>query len=148
MVGFILIVIIVSVLMLVFLGYFLTKPQETLESYEAESFIQAFLPYTTDCRDNIEFVSIQRLIFKCAERFVCLDGRFICDVLETTLEGIIAKSWEIEKGKIKGYDFQILINKAEMVVLKQGNETGSSRTAFQDFTRGGNSIEILFTIYG
>ena len=147
MFGFILIVIIVMVLLLIFLAYFLNQPKESLESYQAESFIQSFLPYTTDCRDNLEFSSVQKLIFRCYAAERCVDGRSTCEVLESTLRGIVEESWQVENRPIAGYDLQILSNGGEMVILKQGNETNTHRTSFQDFSRGGNSFEILFTIY-
>ena len=56
MVGFALIIILVAVILLIFLGFSLRdQEKETIESYEVESFIQSFLQYTSDCRDNLEF---------------------------------------------------------------------------------------------
>ena len=66
MVGFALIMIIVAIILLIFLSFSLGKSEkETVESYEVESFIQSMSQYTTDCRDNLEYVSIQKLIFDC-----------------------------------------------------------------------------------
>ena len=59
MVGFALIVIIVSVILVIFLGFSLRdQGKENVESYEVESFIQSFLQYTSECRDNFNFLSV------------------------------------------------------------------------------------------
>ena len=147
MVGFILIVIIVAVLMLIFLAYFLRQPREEQDSYKVTSFIQSFLPYTTDCRDNLDFVSIQRLIFDCNSGDSCLDGRKSCDVLGSTLKSLVEESWKVGNSPIVGYNLQILSNNAEVLIINEGNETKNSQTGLQDFSRGGNSIEIAFTTY-
>jgi len=150
MVGFALIIIIVAVILLIFLGFFLRKPQKDIvESYEVESFIQAFLQYTTDCKYNLEYLSIQKLIFKCNEKETCLDGRETCDVLNSTLEGIVEESWEVEGDRpVKGYELRIILNEEEeLLLLKKGNITRDYKGAMQDFSKGGDSIEVLFTAY-
>jgi hypothetical protein len=150
MIGFALIIIIVSVILLVFLGFSLREPQkELVESYEVESFIQGFLQYTTDCRDsgNLEYLSIRKLIFDCNNREKCLDGRESCEVLNSTLTGIVKESWKIEKRPVKGYELKIISNEAEMLVLKEGNITKNYKGSMQDFRTSGNSFEIFFTAY-
>ncbi len=149
MVGFALIIIIVAVILIIFLGFSLRTPQkEAVEDYEVNSFIQAVLQYTTDCRDNLEYLSIQKLIFNCNNEEICLDERDTCDVLNSTLAEIIKKSWKIEGDRpVKGYELSILSNKKEILMLKEGNITQNYKGAMQDFNRGGNSIEVYFTAY-
>ena len=149
MVGFGLIIIIVSVILLIFLGFALRSPQkEPVESYEVNSFIQGFLQYTSDCRDNLEYLSIQKLIFGCNDDEMCLDGRSACDVLNSTLTGIAEEGWKIEGDRpIKGYELKIDSNKAEILLIKKGNITGNYKGSMQDFSRSGNSVEIFFTAY-
>ena len=108
MIGFALIIVLVAVILLIFLGFSLRSPQnETIESYEVESFIQAFLQYTTDCKDNLEFLSIKKLIFACSDRETCLDRRDTCEVLDSTLKGILEESWKVgENLPYKGYTLQ------------------------------------------
>ena len=87
MVGFGLIIVIVAVILLVFLWFFLVKPgQQNLENYEAESFIQAALQYTTDCESRYGYFEVQELIFECYEEKTCLSGEDACMVLNSTLE--------------------------------------------------------------
>ncbi len=149
MLGFVLIIIIVAVIMLVFLGFYLRdSPKEIVESYEVESFIQAFLQHTTDCRDNLEYLSIRKLIFDCNEGGTCLDGRDTCEVLDSTLTNLVEESWKVGSDTpIKGYELNITSNKEEMLLIKKGNKTNNYRGTMQDFSRSGNLFEILFTAY-
>ncbi|HLD55151.1 MAG TPA: hypothetical protein VJB35_02715 [Candidatus Nanoarchaeia archaeon] len=149
MMGFGLIIILVSVILLVFLGLTLSVSQkDTVESYEVESFIQASLQYTTTCKDYLEYLSVQKLIFDCKNGQVCVEGGPACEVLEKTLSGIIEESWKIEGDRpIKGYNLRIYSDGAEMFVLSKGNLTGNSKGAMQDFSRGGSLIEIYFSAY-
>lgn len=149
MVGFALIVIIIAVILIIFLGFSLRKPQkEAVEDYEVNSFIQAVLQYTTDCRDNLEYLSVQKLIFNCNNEEICLDERDTCEVLNSTLNEIIKESWKIEGDRpVKGYELSILSNKKEILMLKEGNITQSYKGSMQDFSRSGNSVEIYFTTY-
>ena len=149
MVGFALIIILVAVILLIFLGFALRSPQkESVENYEVNSFIQGFLQYTSDCRDNLEYLSIQKLIFDCNDHEMCLDGRNTCDVLNSTLTGIVEESWKIEGDRpIKGYELKISSNEEEILLIKNGNLTGNYKGSAQDFSRSGNSVEIFFTAY-
>ncbi|MBI2057207.1 hypothetical protein HYT91_03060 [Candidatus Pacearchaeota archaeon] len=53
MVGFALIIILVSVILLVFLAFSLNKPKtEATESYEVNSFLQSSLQYTSSCQTS------------------------------------------------------------------------------------------------
>lgn len=149
MVGFALIIIVVAVILLIFLGFALRKQQkEIVESYEVESFIQAFLQYTTDCRDNLEYLSIQKLIFDCYGGEMCLDGRSACDALNSTLKEILEESWKVEGDRpVKGYELKIASDEEEILLITKGNLTGNSKGAMQEFSRSGNLIEIFFTAY-
>jgi hypothetical protein len=151
MVGFALIIIIVAVILLVFLGFSLRSSQkDTVESYEVNSFIQAFLQYTADCRDksDLEYLSIQKLIFDCYDNEMCLDERRTCDVLNSTLKDIVKESWKVEGDRpVKGYELKIIVDEEEMLVIKEGNVTKNYKGSMQDFLRGGNDYEIFFTAY-
>ena len=149
MVGFVMIIIIVAVILLIFLGFALRSPQkEIVESYEIESFIQVFLQYTTDCRDNLEFLSVKKLIFDCNNGGTCLDGRDTCEVLDSTLTDIIKESWKVEGDRpVKGYELNITSNEEEMLFIGEGNVTNNYKGAVQDFSRSGSLIEISFRAY-
>jgi len=149
MVGFALIMIMVAVILLIFLSFSLRSGQkEIVESYEVESFIQAFLQYTTDCRDNLEYLSIRKLIFDCQDDKMCLDERNTCKVLNSTLKEVLKESWKVEGDRpVKGYEFKIIIDGEEMLLLKEGNITKNYKEAMQDFFRRGEDYEIFFTAY-
>jgi hypothetical protein len=146
MVGFALIIILVAVILLVFLGFSLRdQEKEAVESYEVESFIQSFLHYTSDCRDNLEFLPVQKLISSCSNNQRCLDGRLACDVLEQTLKGIVEESWKTGAERpVKSYELKINSFEEEILELKEGNITANSKGSVQFLP---NSIEIFFTAY-
>lgn len=148
MVGFALIIIIVAVILLVFLSFSLRNRQESVESYEVDSFIQSFLQYTTDCRNNFEYLSIQDMIFECSNGKSCSDERSSCEVLDYEMKGILGRSWKVgEESFIKGYELKITSNEEEILNLVEGNVTKNSKGSSQDLFKTGNSIKILFTIY-
>ncbi len=149
MIGFVLIIVLVAVILLIFLGFSLRSPQkEVVESYEVEGFIQVFLQYTTDCRDNLEYLSIRKLIFDCNDGGTCLDERDACEVLDSTLTRIVEESWKVEGDRpVKGYGLNITSNGKEMLLIKEGNVTKNYKWAMQDFSRSGSLIEISFMAY-
>ena len=148
-IGFALIVIIVAVILLFFLIFYIKSGEkEGVESYEADSFIQAVLQYTTECRDYLEYLSVQKLIFECNNNALCLDDREACEVLNSTLGEIVDKSWLIgEDRPVKGYELKIMANQEEMLSFVEGNITKNYKGAKQDFTKSGNFIEIFFRAY-
>jgi len=148
-VGFALIIIIVAVILLFFLNFYIRKGEkEGVESYEVNSFIQAFLHYTTECEDYLEYLSVQKLIFECNDDALCLDDRRACDILNSTLKDIVDESWPIgEDRPIKGYELKITANQKELVSFSEGNITGNYKGAKQDFAKSGDSVEIFFRAY-
>ena len=145
MVGFALIIIIVAVIILVFVALTLTKPErEEVESYEVESFLQALLQHTTDCEDNIEYLSVQKLIFKCNVKARCLDERDSCVVLNDTLKEIIDNAWLVDDG---GYVLEITSGEDVMLSLSKGNTTSSYQVGSQAFSRAGERMMISFKAY-
>lgn len=149
MIGFVLIIVIVLVILLIFLSLSLRSPQkENIESYEVESFIQAFLQYTTDCENNIERLSIQDLVFSCDKKETCADSRESCEVLKITLTEIVEESWKTrQETPIKGYSINITSENSKIFGLKEGNITGNSKGAVQYFSKAGRDFSIMFIGY-
>lgn len=150
MVGFALIIIIVAVILLVFLGLFLSKPNnQTIQSYEAESFVQSMLQYSTQCQDYYGYVSVQNLIFMCSSGNSCSDNEDSCAVLTSTVGEILNHSWIVgQGGPIKGYTLNITSNNGEIAAFTAGNITSNSEGASQDLPPNqGTSISILFNGY-
>ncbi len=148
-VGFAVIIIIVAVILLFFLSFYIKSGEkESVESYEVNSFIQAFLHYTTECKDYLEYLSVQKLIFECNNDAFCLNDKKACDVLNSTLKNLVDKTWKVgEDMPVKGYELNIMANEEEILSFTEGNATGNYKGAKQDFTRSGVSIEILFRAY-
>lgn len=148
MLGFALIMIVVAVALLVFLSFSIGKAKkENVENYEVESFIQAFLQYTTSCAQTYEpnYLSIQKLIIECSNHGTCLDGQDSCEVLEAELKEIVEKGWEAKP--IQGYELGIWAAEKEIMFLEQGNKTRDYKGAMQEFSKAGEPINITFTSY-
>lgn len=148
-VGFALILIIVSIILLVVLSVSLrNSDQEVIESYEAQSFVQSFLKYTSDCRGNFGYQSVQDLIFECHYGRKCSDERDVCVVLNFTLKEIIDESWNFGVNMpYKGYKLEIIVGESLLIDLSEGDVTRNSKGSFQEFSKGGELFNIYFTIY-
>lgn len=148
-VGFALIIIIVAVIALVFLGISLNKQQkEAIQSYETESFVQALLQYTTNCSDDLEYLSVRKLVFSCDNRERCEDGRDSCEALNLTFKGIIEESWKVgQERPVKGFELKVISEDKEILVAQEGNATQRYREAMQAFNRKGRDYELTFRVY-
>ena len=149
MVGFALIVVIVSIILLIFLSFYLRSSSNVeIQSYEADGFVQSVLQYTSDCEQYDEFLSVQNLIFDCDNKEKCSDDRDACDVLNKTLEEICYISWNVgEDTYIKGYEMRIDAEGESIFLLNVGNVTQNYKSGFQDFARRRRDYKISFTAY-
>lgn len=149
MVGFALIAIIVSVGILILLSFLIRSPTKgNTESYQIDSFIQSALQYTSDCENEIQFLNLQSLVISCNNGDSCLDGRNSCDVLNSTLTGIVENSWNAgNQSAIKGYGLKISIDGQDKLAVNKGNTTSDYTGGFQDFARSGHDYEVSLTIY-
>jgi len=148
-VGFALIIIIVSIILLVFISFSLRSSKNMeIQSYEVESFIQAFLQHTSDCEDALEFLPVQKLIFSCDNNEVCLDGKSACEVMNLTLTEICENSWNVGVDTpIKGYELRISSDETEIFLLEEGNMTQNYKGGSQPFAKRGKDYEISFQVY-
>ncbi len=148
-IGFALIIILVSIILLVALGLLIRgKSKEPVQSYEAASFIQTFLQYTSDCYNGIEYLPIQKLIFECSNENSCEDARDTCDVLEEDLKQISEKSWQVsEETPVKGYKIRVISEESEILLIEQGNKTSNYKSAMQTFSRQGTDYDVSFSVY-
>ena len=106
-VGFAVIVIIVSIIVVFFLVFSISNKGEQIDSYEAESFLQSALVYTSSCEERSQLLSIQDLIVACYDEQVCGNGQDACLVLEQTLTGITEESWNVGSDfPVKGYKLE------------------------------------------
>lgn len=149
MVGFALIIIIVAVILLIFLSLSLhDSGKDEVEDYEVRNFLQALSHYTTDCKNNLEYFSIKKLIFRCIKEEKCLDGRETCKVLDENLQSILEGSWKTNgSSPTKGYKLEIIVNEELFKEFQQGNLTGNSKGYPQDFFSGGNEVILNLRVY-
>lgn len=155
MVGFALIIIVVGVILLVFLGLSLRSSEEdTAQSYEVDSFVQASLQYTTNCQEleSEEYLSIQDLIVECNDNDNCMENGGevkACDVLKNELTEIAKESWKIgEDTPYNGYELKINSNSGEISSITEGTLEGSSKGGNpQKFFKRGSEMEMLFKVY-
>ena len=154
-VGFILIIIIVSVILLVFLGLSIrNNDPSSVEDYEVKNFLQSILQYTSDCQGvRGDFRDIEDLIFDCKNGEYCLDpeinSRKACDVLNNTSREIIEESWQIGvENPVKAYNFTIILDEVEVLTsVIDGENSANFRGNYQNFYREGASIDIYFEVY-
>lgn len=152
MVGFGLIVILVTVIIVILIAIMMYKSDKSssVESYEVESFMSSLLTYTTDCSESYqEHLSVQRVISRCMDKKVCDNGENSCDLLKEVLSKAIEASWNTNQRPVKGYVFSIMLEKENPIMIQSGeNLTGNSRTAIQDLTVSGKEITVSLEIYG
>jgi len=147
--GFAVILVIVSIILLVFLvSYLKNSESESVQNYEVNSFIQAFLQVTTTCEQTSGNLSVQKLISECEKRGICLSGEKSCDILKNTLKNLTNSSWNVgEEYPVKGYELNITANNKEILTLKEGIVTKEYKGSEQDFSKGGDSVYIFFKAY-
>jgi len=91
-VGFVLIIVIVSVVFLVFLGISLRKNvADVTESRDVYQFLESSMEYTTSCVTSFypDYRKLGELFDECLSGNNCLDGEESCDILNETLGNII-----------------------------------------------------------
>jgi hypothetical protein len=149
MLGFALIVVLVAVILLVFLGIALrTNSQESVESYEIENFVLSSLQQTTDCRNNLEFLNVRKLIFQCNGKEECSDEKDSCKMLNEVISNMLDAGFNVEEGGLyKGYNFEIRADGENMLNLTKGQLNGNYKGASQEFVKEGKNFEVLLKVY-
>lgn len=152
MVGFALIVVLVSVILVILLAVVMysSKDKVELNSYEVTSFIASLLVYTTDCSNSVQMnLPVQKLITECIENKRCVDGRNSCLVLNETLSGIIKATWEKGNRPVTGYNFKISSQDFETMEFIGGNVTSkNSRMSTQEINLRNREVLVSLEIYG
>jgi hypothetical protein len=145
--GFAIILVLVGVIILIFLAFTIKpKATENVKDYQITSFIQSFLQVTTLCEQNGDNLSVQELLSECRKEADCSYGMESCIVLNNTLSGILAGSWEPvgEDLPIKGYKLNITSEGERMIFLKKGGVTLESKGSSQLLPE---DINIFFDVY-
>lgn len=151
MVGFALIVVLVTVILVILLAIMFHKTQNAgqIESYQVESFISAVLLYSSECSTTKQrHLPIRGLIGECLRGGSCLDTRDSCDVLNETISNIVEESWKTENRPAKGYRFTIGEEGSEPKVFSSGNTTTkNSRFSSQMLYIGSRTVSVNLEIW-
>src|SRR3990167_6137271 len=98
-VGFVVIVLMVTIVGLIFLSFSINKEPRRQNSAEKSKLLGATMYYTTNCSTTFipDYKNGQDLIKECYKNKgnKCLNGETVCSVLKTDLESIIDKSLQI-----------------------------------------------------
>lgn len=109
-VGFVIIVVIVSVVGLILLSFNLGKDPAKQTSAEISHFLQSSMYHTSSCAINFvpQYKDVEDLIKLCYNGQRCLDGRDTCDVLNSTMQDLIERGFDIDpSGVNKAYKMKI-----------------------------------------
>lgn len=115
--GFVLIVLIVSVIGVVFLSIAFAKEGVSKHtSLEVSNILEASMYFTSDCAINYpDYSDIRDLIKECYKIEAgnyrpCSDGRDVCNVLESNLKDVISKSLDVGEGSVnKAYKLDVYL---------------------------------------
>ena len=97
-VGFVLIIIIVSVIGMVFLSFMIGRGEPiTQGSVQISNLLASSVYYTSDCAVNYvpNYKDGQDLIKSCWNNEICLDDRMACEALNSTMKKIIGDSLDV-----------------------------------------------------
>jgi len=157
--GFIVIIIIVSIIGLIFLSLSIGRGEVGKKtSVEASDFLQSAMHYTTSCAVSFipQYKNIQDLIKSCYKNEKCLNEKMACEVLEETFGEIVKESFQVsEAGKNKAYKLNIYygglgggIPDEEILKIKEGefkscgSEAGASQPIF--ISNGNINVDLEF----
>jgi len=125
--GFVLIVVVVTIIGLIFLTFLAMSRHEVPKSAEVSHLLQASMYYTTDCMVIGEYKNLEELIESCYYKQIghrseiCLDNREVCDALELNLKDVIDKSLGVgSNSPNKAYKMNIFYEDLESEVPDEG----------------------------
>lgn len=129
-VGFIIIIIIMSIVALIFLAFGFRESGNTNESVEAKHLLGSVLEFTSDCAIGYipAYGKISGLIRECNSNSggKCVDGREVCKALNSTLEDMFETGIKFGENRlIRGYvfkaDYGLENNFEQVIYLTSGN---------------------------
>lgn len=149
-VGFALIIILVAVILLALLAFALRNPKDQqIESYEIKNFIDAAFEHTVNC--GYEPTPLRKLVYSCYDQTYCTNGVSSCEMLKTTLEGLLNASWNIgEQSSIKGYTLKIIPTESTgeaILEISKGNSTNLIKGESQDYPRLRQRLVVELSVY-
>jgi len=157
MIGFAIIIIVVAAVILLLLYFSIDSGEESMESYKAESFLQAALQYTTDCQEyEGDYMDVEDLIYGCVNNERCVNGNETCKVLNNTLPDMLKKTWPSGKDwPTKGYEIFITSEsdgeENKIYRFEKGSKVNATiiKGSSQDLPpkSGTGKIKVSFTVY-
>jgi len=156
-VGFAVIIVIVSVIGLIFLGFSIGRGDETKKtSAEISDFLQASMYHTTNCTTSYipDYKSIQDLIKSCYRNENCINlDKMACNALKEDYSKIVKESFQVsETAKNKAYKLNVyyedleiegkeyIMNFTEGKFNNCSREAGASQEIFMD--NGNLNVEL------
>lgn len=145
-VGFVAIVVILTVIGLVFLGLTLNSDKPNIkEGKDVNMFLSSALEYTSECEITLNrYLSLQDLIKECYSYSAnkCLNGNEVCIELNNTLIGVLDGGYRKvgDDFQIKGYSFRASYSlnssdneETKIIGLSKGNCTGNVIVSGNEF---------------
>jgi hypothetical protein len=147
MVGFAIIVILVTVVILVFFSISLNKKEDlNLNNQEPANFLNSLVDYTTTCETSYgNFISMKKLVDYCNEGKRCNEEIDSCALLNETVQEILSSSFRVgENWPTKGYSLKILIEGRRLYIFEDGNKTSTRQGSTQKYDGG---VDFNFEVY-
>lgn len=134
MVGFIVIVVLVTIVAMSLLIFSLRRPAALESSSEIESFVHGSLKLTTECEIYGKMINLQDLILVCDKNEKCNDEEDSCMILNRTFDSLLNSVWNIEEGSTyKGYYLNVYTKQdnetSPILAIRRGNETVNSQAS-------------------
>ena len=110
-VGFVLIVLIVSVVLVIFLSIFLRDKGDRVSDPEVTQFLDAIKEITSECSLNggYSYLNYADLVEECNGGSLCSNGKKACDNLKEITKEMIELSWNFGPESVrKGYEFSAI----------------------------------------
>ncbi len=146
MVGFVLIVVIITIAIVILLIFSLRQPSGVEASANVENFLQAASYFSTDCSISGQILSLKKLIVACQNNELC-SGKNACEVLNETLKNLIDFGWPGSSYQIDVYSVGEENLVSSILQLKYGNLTGSFEGGDVLFPVPPNNFHISMKVY-
>jgi hypothetical protein len=148
MIGFVLIVVIITVAVLIMLLFSLRKPSGVESSANVENFLQASSYFTTNCEIAGQSLSLKKLIVACQSNERCNDEE-ACKALNQSFKDLIEANW-LEG--YNGYELNVYSigegdSTTSILQMKKGNLTGSFEGGDVLFPVPPNRFHIYLKVY-
>lgn len=142
--GFVVVVLLISVIFVVFLGFSLNKKPivQEKESREIAQFLESIRQTTSECSLSGDVpVNFKELTGACYDGIGCSDGKKACEVLDEMSSSLLEESYNVGlEAQIKGYLFSIDFEqklfeekKDNLINLSRGNCSSLSYREADDF---------------